>query len=182
MSKRFDMPDGSFVNFKIDENDRWELINSKVFEEGAKEVSSFIFDRDLEGKPFSLKNLKFLYYFPKYTGESSLPSYFFTQVNGVSGGPNSPMIYTSGFTPPSTSHGRGGVLEIDILKEGELIHEKSVRNNTGGSVNMFGSGTQFLEYYGNRCPYEEINSIGFAGGIAYEGCSFYLWGVRNKEG
>lgn len=118
-----------------------------------------------------------LYYFPKYTGEASIPSYFFSTLNGkMTGDSNSrPLTYTSAFTMPNTIHNVSGNW-LTIIKNGIRYESRSF---FVGTQDVHGFGTSnFSGGYVIDDQIGTIKTIGFAMGLAYAGCKFILYGVR----
>ena len=168
----------------------WELINHILIPEDAEETNALTFNQDLNGEPFSLIKARIVAFFPKYTGESTIPNFSFCMINGrtsASGGAISPMSYTSGWNTPSKTQWRETFWEVDFSENG-VYKEKVIRINAphsgnydsesinGGSTNYpierynFGS-SDFSHLY-------PITSIGGVAMLLFPGCKIYLYGVR----
>lgn len=178
-------------------SDNWELINS-LEQTDSTEVSSMIFNKDSSNASFSLKKAILYVVYPKYTGGSTLPTYNFPNLSGhLADGTNGvPMVYTN-FVIPSSTNNKVGFWSID-WNEG-MRHEihvyGSIDDSMVSSLEMakvgFVNNVNTSGYYNLRKimpPKEDdvsypITSIGIGGGnnsklVSYQGCKFYLWGVR----
>lgn len=177
--KKFIMSDGTEVEIPSGGSEEWELINTVTVEDGAEEATNFYFDKDSSGKTFSLKHALLLYYFPKYEGEKTVPTFFFFDVNGVTSGPNAPLMYTSAFAMPGKTATISGWAGIDFFEEGSLRKEyRGYSNSTGVFNGMTNTVKHEQSWYGRRANDTDVHRIGFVGGLVYAGCIFELWGVR----
>lgn len=160
-----DMPSGG--------GETWELINAIEIPDGTEETNALTISADKNGNAFSLKKARLITYFPKYTGESSIPGYSFTMINGFVAGPQSPICYTAGLPVPNKSQNPAGWLEVDLSMPGYEV-ERVAR--------FAGSGAQPAElmFWGARRlnGAETITSIGGTNMLIYPGCKFTLYGVR----
>ena len=158
-----DMPSG----------DRWELINAIEILDGTEETNALTISIDKNGNAFSLKKARLLTYFPKYTGESSIPGYSFTMINGFVSGPQAPLCYTSGLPSPNKSQNPEGWLEVDLSMPGYEVERVARFEGSGGRPAE-------LVFWGARRlnGAETITSIGGANMLIYPGCKFTLYGVR----
>lgn len=160
-----DMPSGG--------GDKWELINAIEIPDGAEETNALTISVDKNGNAFSLKKARLITYFPKYTGESSIPGYSFTMINGFTAGPQAPVCYTSGLPSPDKSKNPEGWLEVDLSMPGYEVERVARFAGSGGrpAENMFWGARRL-----NGA--ETITSIGGANMLIYPGCKFTLYGVR----
>lgn len=152
-----------------------ELIAEVEIEE---EITELEISADKDGKPFKLKEALLFYYFPKYTGETSIPSFNgFGMINDkITGKANTrPLTYTSTFMPPRTTYDVSGHWKIRI-KNG-IRHE--TRSNMVGNLDGYAFGeSNICGGYVINDQIGTIQSIGFKKGLAYAGCKFILYGVR----
>ena len=153
--------------------DRWELINAIEIADGTEETNALTINTDKNGNTFSLKTARLITYFPKYTGESSIPGYSFTMINGFVGGPQAPICYTSGLPSPNKSKNTEGWLEVDLSMPGYEVERVARFAGSGGrpAENMFWGARRL-----NGA--ETITSIGGTLMLIYPGCKFTLYGVR----
>ena len=153
--------------------DRWELINAIEIADGTEETNALTINTDKNGNTFSLKKARLITYFPKYTGESSIPGYSFTMINGFVGGPQAPICYTSGLPSPNKSKNTEGWLEVDLSMPGYEVERVARFAGSGGrpAENMFWGARRL-----NGA--ETITSIGGTLMLIYPGCKFTLYGVR----
>ena len=158
-----DMPSG----------DRWELINAIEIPDGAEETNALTISVDKNGNAFSLKKARLITYFPKYTGESSIPGFSFTMINGFVSGPQSPICYTEGLPVPNKSQNPQGWLEVDLSMPGYEVERVARFAGSGGRPAE-------LMFWGARRlnGAEIITSIGGINMLIYPGCKFTLYGVR----
>ena len=158
-----DMPSG----------DRWELINAIEIPDGAEETNALRISADKNGNAFSLKKARLITYFPKYTGESSIPGYSFTMINGFNAGPQAPLCYTSGLPSPNNSNNIEGWLEVDLSMPGYEVERVARFAGSGGRP------TELMFWGARRLNgAETITSIGGTNMLIYPGCKFMLYGVR----
>lgn len=154
--------------------DEWELIKYIEVPEGTEETNALTIDKDENGDPFSLKKARLFTRFAKYEGESTIPTYSFTMVNGISGGAQSPYVYTSGLPIPSKTGAADGCFEVDLSLD-EFQIEKVARYPGAGARGAI------TPYFGERRlnNAEYITSIGGTSMLIYPGCQFWLFGVRD---
>lgn len=155
--------------------DKWELIKYILIPEGAEEANALTINADENGNAFSLKKARLTSMFPPYTGESTIPNWSHTMINGVSGGSQSPLSYTSGLPVPDTGKTKTpvGWLEADLSMPGYQVERVGRFSGTGGRPSE-------IMYWGTRRMNnaETITSIGGTQMLIYPGCEFYLYGVR----
>ena len=161
----------------------WELINQIEIPVGAEEATAFTIDKDLKGSSFELERAQFFVYMPKYTGESTVPSFSFISVNGYYGGKIAPMIYTD-ILSPSAGNARDFVYLAEKDPQTGLWHESVKYEKINGSfrVGTMGGAGSYRDLY--DCAGEligvlhPITSIGIRQTIVYAGCKYWLYGVR----
>ena len=154
-------------------SEEWELLKHILIPEGAAETNVLTINTDENGNAFSCKKVRLMSEFPPYTGESTIPNFSFTEVNGITGGSQSPLCYTSGHPTPNNSRTVTGMLEIDLSMPEYEVDRVARFGGVGGRPSN-------VLYYGKRRlnNAESIVSIGGAGMLIYPGCEFYLYGVR----
>lgn len=161
----------------------WELINQIEIPVGAEEATVFTIDKDLKGSSFELERAQFFVYMPKYTGESTVPSFSFIDVNGYYAGKIAPMIYTD-ILSPSAGNARDFVYLAEKDPQTGLWHESVKYEKTSGSLNVGTNGgtSSYRDLYdctGTRTGVlHPITSIGIRQTIVYAGCKYLLYGVR----
>lgn len=161
----------------------WELINQIEIPVGAEEATAFTIDKDLKGSSFELERAQFFVYMPKYTGESTVPSFSFIDVNGYYAGKIAPMIYTD-ILSPSAGNARDFVYLAEKDPQTGLWHESVKYEKTSGSLNVGTNGgtSSYRDLYdctGTRTGVlHPITSIGIRQTIVYAGCKYWLYGVR----
>ena len=161
----------------------WELINQIEIPVGAEEATAFTIDKDLKGSSFELERAQFFVYMPKYTGESTVPSFSFICVNGYYGGKIAPMIYTD-ILSPNAGNARNFVYLAEKDPQTGLWHESVKYEKINGSlrVGTMGGAGSYRDLY--DCAGEligvlhPITSIGIRQTIVYAGCKYWLYGVR----
>lgn len=160
-----DMPSGG--------GETWELIKTVEIAEGAAETTALTVNTDEDGNAFALKKARLIQNFPKYTGETTVPKWSFTMVNGITNGAQAPLVYTSGLVTPNESAAAIGVYEVDLTMPGYQA-EQAWR---WGGLGVRGN---FVPYYDARKlnGAEAIMSIGGTAMLIYPGCRFLLYGVR----
>lgn len=148
-----DMPSGG--------GETWELINGTDMAEGAEEVIKITFSVDNNGNTFSLRKAKLFYYFPKYTGGSSLTTgAVYLKLN------NTPAYcYTTGLQQPTKTAAKYGDIDIDLTLEGLQV-EQITKNS------------QFASIQSGAAKIEAITSVSIANALMYSGCWVKLYGVR----
>lgn len=156
--KAVDMPSGG--------SDEWELIQEVTIADGAEESNHLTINADKSGNPFSLKRAKIYGYFPVYTGESTIPTFSFFMLNGISSGDNASYCYTSGWVTPLKNANSFCSVDIDLTISG--LQSESVSRSRG---------TSGIEYFGSS-RINSITSIGGTNMLIYPGCRFELYGVR----
>ena len=153
--------------------DRWELINAIEIADGTEETNALTINTDKNGNTFSLKKARLITYFPKYTGESSIPGYSFTMINGFVSGPQAPLCYTSGLPSPNKSQNPEGWLEVDLSMPGYEVERVARFAGSGGRP------AELMHWGARRLNgAETITSIGGTNMLIYPGCKFTLYGVR----
>ena len=153
--------------------DRWELINAIEIPDGAEETNALRISADKNGNAFSLKKARLITYFPKYTGESSIPGYSITMVNGFTTGPQATLTYTSGLPVPNNSKNPEGWLEVDLSMPGYQVERVARFEGSGRRP------TELMFWGARRLNgAETITSIGGISMLIYPGCKFTLYGVR----
>ena len=153
--------------------DRWELINAIEIADGTEETNALTINTDKNGNTFSLKKARLITYFPKYTGESSIPGYSFTMINGFVSGPQSPLCYTEGLPVPNKSKNPEGWLEVDLSMPGYEVERVARFAGAGGRP------AELMHWGARRLNgAETITSIGGINMLIYPGCKFTLYGVR----
>lgn len=154
-------------------SEKWELIRHILIPDGAAETTALTINTDEDGNAFALKKARLIQNFPKYTGETTVPKWSFTMVNGITSGAQAPLVYTSGLVTPKESAAATGVYEVDLTMPG---YQAEQAWRWGGS----GARGNFVPYYDARKlnGAEAIMSIGGTAMLIYPGCEFYLYGVR----
>ena len=153
--------------------DRWELINAIEIADGTEETNALTISIDKNGNTFSLKKARLITYFPKYTGESSIPGFSFTMINGFVSGPQAPLCYTSGLPTPNNSNNPEGWLEVDLSMPGYEVERVARFAGSGNPP------AQVMHWGARRLNgAETITSIGGTNMLIYPGCKFILYGVR----
>ena len=153
--------------------DRWELINAIEIADGTEETNALTINTDKNGNTFSLKKARLITYFPKYTGESSIPGYSFTMINGFVSGPQAPICYTEGLPVPNKSQNPQGWLEVDLSMPGYEVERVARFAGAGGRP------AELMHWGARRLNgAETITSIGGTHMLIYPGCKFTLYGVR----
>lgn len=169
-----DMPSGG--------GETWELINEITIPDGAEETNALVINEDLNGNPFELKKALLFVYMPKYTGESTIPNYSFSSLNGIHTGALAPAAYTT-FIVPSGAQNRSIWWRVSVANNGLPYHEELARTNVSGSKRIIGGNglTALVDEYiidGTEPAKESITEIGTKGNLIYAGCYFALYGVR----
>ena len=166
----------------------WDLINYILIPEDAEEANALTFNQDLNGEPFSLIKARIVAFFPKYTGESTIPSNHFCMINGrtAGGGALNPLSYTSGWNPPSKTQWKGTFWEVDFSENG-VYKEKTIKVNSSSSnhydeESINGNNVYSVERYNfggsDFSHLYPITSIGGTAMLLFPGCKIYLYGVR----
>lgn len=146
----------------------WELIKAITIADGAEESNALIIDTDESGAAFSLKKAKLYAIFPTYTGETTIPNYSFTMINGYTSGANKKSYsYTSAWVTPSNTAERSCSFDVDLTKPGLQSESVSRSKNSTG-----------IEYFGPALI-DSVTSIGGTNMLIYPGCRFWLYGVRS---
>lgn len=154
-----------------------ELIADVTIEEEVTNVSISV---DKDGKPFELKKALLFWYFPKYEGDSDIPTFYFAETNGNTIGNKAPLVYTSCYLPANKTTARRGFWNIEIDEKNKIRFEKCTRYSPSESKTLFGTdgaAYSFNEWY-RLNDGELIKSIGLKSGLAFAGCEFILYGVR----
>lgn len=154
-----------------------ELIADVTIEE---EVSNVSISVDKNGKPFELRKALLFWYFPKYEGDSEIPSFCFSETNGNTVGNKAPLVYTSCYLPAGKTESKSGFWNVEIDVKSKIRYEKCAKYSTAGSNTLFGTsgGSHTFEEWYKLNDDELIKSIGLKAGLAFEGCKFILYGVR----
>lgn len=171
------------VDMAAGDTEVWELINQIEIPVGAEEATVFTIDKDLKGSSFELERAQFFVYMPKYTGESTVPSFSFISVNGYYAGKIAPMIYTD-ILSPSAGNARDFVYLAEKDPQTGLWHESVKYEKINGSfrVGTMGGAGSYRDLY--DCAGEligvlhPITSIGIRQTIVYAGCKYLLYGVK----
>ena len=173
-----------WVPVDIGSGEKWEKIAEIVIPDGAAETNALTINKDINGDQFRLIKARLCIKQPKYTGDSSIPSFSFAMINGKSSGRIRPLAYTSAFRTPSNSVITGSVYEVDVSVAQQI--ETVYRSGNGGLSDD--SGSDFVTYSGPHDEYaryvadtlwaKPITSIGGAGMLIYPGCRYVLYGVR----
>ena len=146
----------------------WELIKAITIADGAEESNALTIDTDESGAAFSLKKAKLYAIFPTYTGETTIPNYSYTMINGYTSGANKKSYsYTSAWVMPSNTAERSCSFDVDLTKPGLQSESVSRNKNSTG-----------IEYFGPALI-DSVTSIGGANMLIYPGCRFWLYGVRS---
>lgn len=174
----------AWVPVNMGSGEKWEKIAEIVIPDGAAETNALTINKDINGEQFSLIKARICVKQPKYTGDSSIPSFSFAMINGKTSGRIRPLAYTSAFRMPSKSVITGSVYEVDVSGAQQI--ETVYRSGNGGWSDD--SSSDFVTYSN---PYDEysryvadtlwakpITSIGGAGMLIYPGCRYVLYGVR----
>lgn len=169
-----------YVDDSISNYGQLELINSV---EISEEITALSISEDMNGKPFELRKAIMFYYCPKYEGETEIPSYCFAELNGKTMGDYHVRsnAYTIAFKMPDKINAISGLWSIEQDIKNKIRTEKAV-----GDKQYDNKPDLFPGYYNNKTnewnvindEVGTIKSIGFAGGLAFEGCKFILYGVR----
>lgn len=173
--------DGKPTEWEAVENgEKWEKIAEIIIPDDAEESNALTINKDLNGQPFELLKAKFLVKFPKYTGETTMPSWSFSMLNGRATGTPAPAIYTSLYPKLSKTENRGVVWEIDV--SGAFMVESRWRSITDwGDLSRpyYGNGNDtFNRIVTDSLWAKPIVSIGGSAMLIYPGCKFILYGVR----
>ena len=146
----------------------WELIKAITIADGAEESNALTIDTDESGAAFSLKKAKLYAIFPTYTGETKIPKYSYTMINGYTSGANKKSYsYTSAWVMPSNTAERSCSFDVDLTKPGLQSESVSQSKNSTG-----------IEYFGPALI-DSVTSIGGTNMLIYPGCRFWLYGVRS---
>lgn len=160
----------------------WELINEITIPDNAEETNALVINEDLNGNPFELKKALLFVYMPKYTGESTIPKFAFSSLNGIHVGGSTPATYTR-FVSPNSAHNRSMWWRVSVANNGLPYHEELAKTDVSGdkrAIGGSGSTALFDEYIidGTEPVKESITEIGTKGNLIYAGCYFALYGVR----
>lgn len=169
-----------YVDESIANYGQLELINEV---EISEEITALSISEDMNGEPFELRETILFYYYPKYVGSTDVPSYCFGMLNDTTTGKaeKRPFMYTNAIRVPFQNNSIGGYWIVDCDKKNKLRYEKKNNAYTYDlSPNMFSNsyGNNISEGYQANDEIGTITSIGFTGGLAFEGCKFILYGVR----
>ena len=174
----------AWVPVDVVSGEKWEKIAEIVIPDGAAETNALTINKDINGDQFRLIKARLCVKQPKYTGDSSIPSFSFAMINGKTYGRICPLAYTSAFRMPSKSVITGSVYEVDVSGAQQI--ETVYRSGNGGWSDD--SSSDFVTYSNPRDEYaryvadtlwaKPITSIGVAGMLIYPGCRYVLYGVR----
>lgn len=164
--------------------EKWEKIAEIVIPEGAEETNALTINKDLNGNPFRLVKARLCAKYPKYTGESSIPTSAFAMINGGSYGASAPLAYTSAWALPSKTVFAGMVYEVDVSGAQQI--EEVSRSSGGGLSDDYGktfstytaTSSSFARYIADAVIAKPITSIGGLNLLIFPGCKFVLFGVR----
>ena len=172
------------VDMASGSSETWEKIAEIVIPDGADETNALTINKDINGEQFSLIKARLCIKQPKYTGDSSIPSFSFAMINGKIAGRIAPLAYTRAFRMPSTKVITGSVYEVDVSGTQQI--ETTYRSgNVGWSddssadfVMYSSSNDEYARYVADTLWAKPITSIGGAGMLIYPGCRYVLYGVR----
>lgn len=174
----------AWVPVNMGSGEKWEKIAEIVIPDGAAETNALTINKDINGEQFSLIKARICVKQPKYTGDSSIPSFSYAMINGKTAGRIKPLAYTNAFRMPSKSLITGSVYEVDVSGAQQI--ETVYRSGNAGLGDDIGS--DFVMYSKPRDEYSRyvadtlwakpITSIGGAGMLIYPGCRYVLYGVR----
>lgn len=161
--------------------EKWELIADITIPDDAEESNALTINKDLNGQPFELIKCRLCTKSPAYTGASTIPAYSFAMLNGIFGGNDSPLGYTSVWPVPSNKNVIGAVYEVDVSGRQQI--EEVQKNSSGqwGPANngKYGFNTDaWSRWISDRIIAKPITSIGGRQMLIYPGCIFKLYGVR----
>ena len=164
--------------------EKWEKIAEIVIPDGAAETNALTINKDINGDQFRLIKARLCVKQPKYTGDSSIPSFSFAMINGKTSGRIRPLAYTSAFRMPSKSMITGSVYEVDVSGAQQI--ETVYRSGNGGLsddsssdfVTYSNPHDEYARYVADTLWAKPITSIGGAGMLIYPGCRYVLYGVR----
>lgn len=174
----------AWVPVDVVSGEKWEKIAEIVIPDGAAETNALTINKDINGDQFRLIKARLCVKQPKYTGDSSIPSFSFAMINGKTSGRIRPLAYTSAFRMPSKNVITGSVYEVDVsgAQQIETVYRSG---NVGWNDD---SGSDFVTYSNTRDEYaryvadtlwaKPITSIGGTGMLIYPGCRYVLYGVR----
>lgn len=173
------------VDMASGSSETWEKIAEIVIPDGAAETNALTINKDINGDQFRLIKARLCVKQPKYTGDSSIPSFYFAMINGKTTGRITPIAYTSAFRMPSKTIITGSVYEVDVsgAQQIETVYRS---RQTGGWGDDGGSdyvtyGTvndEYSRYVADPLWANPITSIGGTGMLIYLGCRYVLYGVR----
>lgn len=169
-----------YVDDSISNYGQLELINSV---EISEEITALSISEDMNGKPFELRKAIMFYYCPKYEGDTAIPTYCFAELNGETTGDyhTRSNAHTIAFKMPEKGNAISGLWSIEQDIKNKIRTEKSVGDkNYDNKPDLFpGYNTSKMnEWNVINDEVGTIKSIGFTGGLAFEGCKFILYGVR----
>lgn len=169
-----------YVDDSIANYGQLELINEV---EISEEITALSISEDMNGEPFELRKAMLFYYYPKYEGSTEIPSWCFSELNGKTVGDYHarPNAYTQAFLMVSKNNVISGLWSIEQDLKNKIRAEKVLRdNNYDNKPDLFSGfgGNNMREWNVLNDEIGTITSIGFTGGLAFEGCKFILYGVR----
>ena len=175
----------AWVPVDIVSGEKWEKIVEIVIPDGAAETNALTINKDINGEQFSLIKARLCIKQPKYTGESNIPSYSFTMINGKTVGRIAPLAYTSAFRMPSKTIISGAVYEVDVSGAQQIETVYRSRTNVGWSddtasdyITYSRSVDEYARYVADTLWAKPITSIGGTSMLIYPGCRYVLYGVR----
>lgn len=174
----------AWVPVDMGSGEKWEKIAEIVIPDGAAETKALTINKDINGEQFRLIKARLCIKQPKYTGDSSIPSYSFAMINGKTTGRIAPLAYTSAFRMPSKSLITGSVYEVDVsgAQQIETVYRSGNAGWSDDSSHDFVTysirGEEYTRYIADTLWAKPITSIGGAGMLIYPGCRYVLYGVR----
>lgn len=164
----------------LPKEEEWELIADITLTE---QVTSFNIDTDQNGEAFTLKKYKLAYAWAPVTDGTTIPGFMFHSENGITTGPNAPILYTSAFAAASPTLAVAGEILSEILP-GNMKQSQCWRHNattSGGRVDPFSTGEGSKDIRNAIKQYDGANlftSVGGSNGVLAVGSRIALWGIR----
>ena len=158
---------------------KWELINELTLsEEDMVDVNRVTISNDLNGHPFRLERALLCYQWSKYTGEESIPTYCFLEINNryAYGG------YTSAVASRVSTNPTSGFVMVEILVPGKLVAERWGLDNWEVRDERYGAYTahnRMGEVFSPEYEITEITSIGISNAYHLDG-TIKLYGIRKE--
>lgn len=149
----------------------------------SEEITALSISEDMNGEPFELREAIIFYYFPKYEGDTEIPTYCFAELNGLIVGDyhTRSIAYTQAYFMPDKTKATSGYWSVKQDFKSKIRTEKKVADrNYDNSFDAFSgyTGANFKEYKVINDELGTIKSIGFKYGLAFKGCKVTLYGVR----